>query len=294
MCKSGGKRSAISKWRLSSRTAAFCLLAPLLVGQNLNVKSELALGIVAFNRAQFGDAILHLQRVVTADPNSVTGHFYLAEAYDKMYSEACERNCVANERRRQRSIEEFNRALELEPSLIEAMKAIARRCDRSANADEADHYYRRALQVDPNDFEALYNLAVLGWQRSYQLRMLKRGELKLGRKKPLIHSPSCGEVRNQNLARIEESIALLQRADTVLQSVDAHAYMELLYRERAEIQCDDPSAYARDSATALNWARRACDTRHGGARIITSGASSERLLPGPQAPARGEAGACRD
>ena len=273
--------------------AAFCVLAAKLSGQSINVVTEIKVGIIAYNQAKYGEAILHLERVVAADPQSATAHFYLGEAYDRMYSRECRSNCIANERRRQRAMEEFHRALALDPSLTGAMKAIAWSNQGSANFDEADHYYRKALSVDPNDTEALYNLAVLGWTRSYQLRQVKKANLRLGEKSPLIHSRSCHEVRRENLARVEESIAMLERCGSIFENRDAQLYLNLLYRERAEIQCDNQSAYDEDSATAQKWARRACRMRGRDSSVAIRPISSERLQPSLLPAPAGDLGACK-
>ena len=273
--------------------ATFCVLAPKLGGQNLNVATEIKTGIIAYNNAKYGEAILHLERAVAADPQSATVHFYLGEAYDRMYLRDCRTNCVTNERRRQRAMEEFHRALTLEPSLTGAMKAIAWSNQGSANFGEADYYYRKALSIDPNDIEALYNLAVLGWTRSYQLRQVKKASLKLGQRSPLIHSAECHDVRSENLARVEESIAMLERCGRIFENRDAQLYLNLLYRERADIQCDNQSAYDQDSATAQKWARRACQTRGRGSSVITPAISSERLQPSLSPLPAGELGACK-
>lgn len=288
-----GKPTVISRWLIFTITLVACVMPPYLAGQNLNIASELSLGIAAFDRAKYGDAILHLQRVVTVDPQSATGHFYLAESYDKVYLEACEQNCVVNERRHQRAIEEFHRAYELNPSITESLKAIAWRYDQSNQAEQADRYYRKALAADPDDFEALYNLAVLNWRRSYELRREKRAELKLARTRPLINSPACVAIRRQNLPRVVESIGLLTRTETILESQDAQAYLGLLYRERADIQCGDQSGYDRDVHTAMEWDRRACKTGQRSHELIRT-TFSPRLSPGPPLRLRGEAGACRD
>ena len=284
--------TAIRRWLLVSITLALCLGSQL-VGQNLDIASELSLGIAAFDHAKYGEAILHLQRVVTVDPQSATGHFYLAEAYDKVYSENCERNCVANERRRQRALEEFQRAYELNPSITESLKAIAWRYDRINRRDEADRYYRKVLTAAPDDFEALYNLAVLNWRRSYELRQQKRADLKLARTEPLINSPACIAIRGQNLARVDESIGLLTRSEATLESRDVQEYLGLLYRERADIQCGDQSGYDRDAHTAMEWDRRACKTVQRSHELIWT-TFSPHLSPGPPLPPFGEAASCRD
>jgi len=281
--------STVAVRRILWLIVSLCLVTSHLTAQNFNIASELGLGISAFDKGKYGDAILHLERVVTHDPSSVTGRFYLAEAYDKTYSEDCVRNCAANERRRQRALEEYNRTFELDPSLIGALKAIAWRYDRDGHRDEAEGYYRKVVNVVPNDFEVLYNLAVLDWKRSYQFRAEKRSRLKLGRE-PLIHTFSCAEVRAGNLGRVEEGIALLERAVEIDESSDAQAHLSLLYREHADIQCENQSGYDRDLGAALQWARRACATRHRGRGIIIS--ASEHLWPAPALP--GQSAACPD
>ena len=73
------------------RSALICLMLGLgvtfqqLLGQNLNADSELRLGVAAYDKAEYKDAIDHLERVVTLSPKSVTGHFYLAKSYDSAY-----------------------------------------------------------------------------------------------------------------------------------------------------------------------------------------------------------------
>ena len=42
---------------------------------------------------------------------------------------------------------------------------------------------------------------------------------------------------------------------------DAMAYMNLLYRERADIQCGDPAAYDADLKSADKWVKVTIDVR---------------------------------
>ena len=191
-------------------------------------------------------------------------------------------------------MQEFEKVLEFDPSNTEALKVLGWRYSRKAKFDEADRYYRRALEVDPNDFEALYTLAVLQWTRSYQIRQQKRAELKVGQNNPFINSPSCTEIRIENLARIEDGMTLLKRAIELVKSYDAESYLSHLYRERADIQCSDQSAYDQDVNTAVQWARRACKTRRDPDRMTISCISTRCPLPAPPPPAAGQPGACPD
>jgi tetratricopeptide (TPR) repeat protein len=273
---------------------SLCITPTLLYSQNLNATAELNLGIAAYDGAKYSDAIDHLERAVALDPNAVSGHLYLAKAYDNAYGEECDWDCDANELRRMRAIEEFNKVLELDPSNTEALKTLAWRYHRSAKSEEAVPYYRRALEADPNDFEALYTLAVIQWQRSYQLRQQKRAELKIGRNKSLIDSPSCTEIRIENLAPVEEGMALLQRANDLVKSNDVETYLSLLYQERADIQCKDQSAHDEDVRTSVAWADRACKTRRNPKRMVINciGTSSRCPPPAPPPSEPGHKGNC--
>jgi tetratricopeptide (TPR) repeat protein len=264
------------------------------LGQNLNANSELSLGVAAYEKAEYHDAIEHLERVVTLSPKSVSGHFYLAKSYDNAYSEECDRNCDRNEQWRLRAIEEYDRVLELEPSNTEALKALGWRYYRMADFDKADHFYRKALEVNRNDFEALYTVAVIQWQHSYEIRIHKRGELKLESNKALINLPSCAEMRRVNLAHIEDAMSLLKRADELGQSYDVKAYISLLYRERADIQCGNQIAYDQDISAAIEWTRRACEARHKPDRATISCVSLRCPPLAPPASGPGQAGGCSD
>lgn len=281
------------RWALLSFTLALGLAIPQMLAQNSSADSELTLGIAAYGKARYSDAIDHLERAVTLNPKAVTGHFYLAESYDSAYSEECDWNCDANERRRARAIEEYNKVLELEPSNTEAMKALAWHYFHSAQYDEADRLYRKVLDVAPNDFEALYTLAVIQWQRSYQIRAQRRAELKLGRNKALINLPSCFEIRNINLAQIEEGMSLLTRAPGIVEYADVKAFLSLLYRARADIQRGDQSAYDQDVNTALEWTRRAREPRYKPDRVSIP-CVSLRCPPAPPLVGPGQPGGCPD
>src|SRR5689334_5381089 len=85
------------RWPLLIFTLALGLAVPQMLAENSNAESELKLGIATYGKAKYSDAIEHLERAVTLNPRTVTGHFYLAESYDGAYSEECDHDCEANE-----------------------------------------------------------------------------------------------------------------------------------------------------------------------------------------------------
>ena len=64
------------------------------------------------------------------------------------------------------------------------------------------------------------------------------------------------------MPNIQEGIDNLNKALQLRPDYDdAMAYMNLMYRERADVQCDDPSARAADLKTADEWVIRPWPSR---------------------------------
>jgi hypothetical protein len=61
-------------------------------------------------------------------------------------------------------------------------------------------------------------------------------------------------LREKNSANIQEGIDNLNKALQLRPDYDdAMAYMNLMYRERADVQCDDAAARSADLKTADEW-----------------------------------------
>jgi TPR repeat protein len=219
--------------------------------------------MAAYEKSQFQDAAKHLEQAVALAPDSVRARLYLANTYDQLYCETCEceSNCDVNDHWRIVAIAAYKKVLELEPANTQALNHLAHRFLWHADYDEAEHYYRRSIEADTNNTEALYTLAYLGWFRSYKLRTEKRATFNLERRQSLIRLPICADVRTQNLARVEESMSLLARTLRIINAPEAIDYMALLYQERADIQCGDAAARRRDLKNSALWERRGCKTR---------------------------------
>src|SRR5260370_27229253 len=72
----------------------------------------------------------------------------------------------------------------------------------------------------------------------------------------------CPEMRGKNTANVQEGIDNLNKALKLRPDYDdAMAYMNLMYRERADIQCDDPAAGAADLKTADDWVDKTMATK---------------------------------
>ena len=61
---------------------------------------------------------------------------------------------------------------------------------------------------------------------------------------------------------VEDGIAKLQKALELRPDYDdAMAYLNLMYRERADLECDNPAARAADLKTADDWVDKTLATK---------------------------------
>lgn len=79
---------------------------------------------------------------------------------------------------------------------------------------------------------------------------------------PLKDKKVCAAVKAHNAPIVEEGLGLLNKALQLRQDYDdAMAYTNLLYRERADYECDDPAARAADLKTADGWVDKTIATK---------------------------------
>lgn len=232
-----------------------------LFAQTPDARTELTLGIAAYEKGVYEEAIQHLEHVVSLNPRAVNGHFYLAMVYDEMFLPAVEPG-DENGHWSRLAIQEYKKVLQLEPTHENASKRLAHVFFELARYGEAENYYRKAATLDANDPEALYGIAVIDWVQTYRLLSEKRASLRLAPKQSLIGSAYCHEGRRRNLDRVDEGLKLLAKVLQLRNDVEAQAYMAVFYQERAEIQCGDPSAYKRDQSSAKQWWTRSCEALH--------------------------------
>src|SRR5499427_6850615 len=128
--------------------------------------------------------------------------------------------------------------------------------------DDAKTYYRKALEADPNDPEPYYSVAVIDWTQTYQPRMEERAKLGLKPEEPLKDKKVCASLKDKNMPNVQDGIDNLNKALQLRPDYDdAMAYMNLMYRERADIQCDNPDARTADLKAADEWLDKNMATR---------------------------------
>ena len=218
----------------------------------LKARDQLNKGVQSYKNARYEESIEHFRNAVTLDPTLLNARIYLATAYAQQYVPGAETD--ENKRFAAKAIEEYKNVLTADPKNINSVKGIAYLFLQQKQFDEAKKYYNQAVQIDPNDPESYYSVAFIDWTEAYKFRQDERNKLGMKPTDPLKDKKVCALVKNHNSAMVEEGIGLLTKSLQLRQDYDdAMAYMNLLYRERADYECDDPTARAADVKAADGW-----------------------------------------
>jgi tetratricopeptide (TPR) repeat protein len=242
--------------------AAAVLTAALLTATGCNklkARDQLNKGVQAYKAARFEQAIEHFKNAVELDPNLSVAKLYLATAYTGQYIPGVESE--ENTRMAEQAIDQYRQVLASNPDSqykLTCLKGIASLYFNMKKLDDSKDYYRQALAVDPNDPEIYYSIGVIDWTETYQKSQEAKGALGLKvddeYKKDKPSAEVCQQVKAANEPKITEGLDVLQKAvDLRPDYDDAMAYLNLLFRRRADIQCDDPEARAADLKTADEW-----------------------------------------
>ena len=243
-------------------------------------REELNLGVRAYKNAEYDDAIQHFQRSELLDPGLCNTKLYLATAYAQLYVPGVDsEENVANAKR---AIDQYQATLACEPHSVNALKGIAFLNMQLKKFEDAKQKYREALKLDDADPELYYSTGVIDWTEAYSnsakaktgidARTTKaskktdaddeESEDQPAREETLSRDPGCPDLRRQNIAVVEDGIQMLTRAVDLRKDYDdAMVYINLLYRERANIECGDRAAVAADLKKADEWADLAMQAR---------------------------------
>jgi tetratricopeptide (TPR) repeat protein len=229
----------------------------------LRARDQLNKGVASYKNAKYEEAIDHFQQAVSLDPALGVARLYLATAYAQQYIpgvEAEDNMSMGNQ-----AIDQYKKVLEGSPgkeSQINSNKGIAYIYLNMKKFDDAKTYYRKALEVDPNDPEPYYSVGVIDWTQTYQPRMEERAKLGLKPEEPLKDKKVCAELKEKNWGNIQDGIDALNKALQLRPDYDdAMAYMNLMYREKADVECDDPAQRAADLKTADEWVDKTMATK---------------------------------
>ena len=249
-------------------------------------QEELSLGTKAYKSANYEEAIEHFHRAELLDPGLCKAKLYLATAYAQEYVPGVDaEDNVANAKK---AIETYQATLECDPHSVISVKGIAFLNMQLKKFEEAKQGCKQALTFDDKDPELYYSVGVIDWTEAYGNSMKAKSRMDARAaetdkktddedededetsesddqqppEEPLSLDPACPDLRRQNMAGVEDGIQMLTRAMELRKDYDdAMAYMNLLYRERAKIECGNGSAVAADLKKADGWSDLAMQAR---------------------------------
>jgi len=233
----------------------------------LRARDQLNKGVQSYKNAKYEDAIEHFKNAVELDPSLTNARLYLATAYAQQYIPGAD--SPDNNRYAEQAIEVFKQVLDLHPpkeQQVHSLKGIASLYFNMKKFEQAKEYYQKVTELDPNDPETYYSIAVIDWTQAYQRRMDERAKLGLKPTDELKDKKDCAEflktVKAENEPQVQNGIQELKKAlDLRPDYDDAMAYLNLLYREQADLQCDDPDARKADLKTADDWVDKTMATK---------------------------------
>jgi len=253
------------------KVAAWCgvvLMAAAMCGCNkLRARDQLNKGVGAYRNAQFQQAIKHFQTAIDLDPSLLMARLYLATAYFQLYvpsGDSPENLKIADQ-----TIDAFNDVLKYDPENVNAISSIATVYYYQKKFDKAKELQMRRLKIkeDENNPEVYYWIGQLDWDVAYPRRMQLRKDLNIANpidsRKPDIFPPIPAKDREKlaedNGPLVDEGINMLQKAvDLKPDYVEAISYLNLMYREKSDLEPDESSRMA-DIAKANELSVKATD-----------------------------------
>ena len=238
----------------------------------LRSRDKINRGIAAYKGAKYADAVELFKQAVALDASNVNGRLYLATAYMSQYIPGAE--SPENMQLAKQAKEEFSKVLESHPKDTTALASLASLCYQQAQGmpdldakikklDEAKEWYLKLIDADPQSKEAFYSLAVIDWVKWYAAWMKARADLGMKPEEsgPLKDKKVKAELKEKYSAVIEDGVKNLDQALKIDPNYDdAMAYMNLLIRERADLD-DSSDQYKKDVEVADNWVQKALDTK---------------------------------
>jgi tetratricopeptide (TPR) repeat protein len=238
----------------------------------LRSRDQLNRGVQAYKSARYPDAVEFFKKSVALDPSNLTPRLYLATAYMSQYIPGAE--SPDNLQLAKQAKEEFLKVLEKDQNDKTALASLASLSYQQAQGmpdleaklkklDEAKEWYLKLIAADPQNKEGFYSLGVIDWVKWYAAWMKSRADLGMKPEEPgpLKDKKVKADLKENYSAVIEDGIKNLQKAlDIDPNYDDAMAYMNLLIRERADLD-DTPEQYKRDVDTADGWVQKALDTK---------------------------------
>jgi tetratricopeptide (TPR) repeat protein len=248
-------------------TALVVALAGLVLSMSgcdrLAARDQLNKGVEAYKSQRYEEAIGHFQKATQLDPSLPMAKSYLATALAQNVIPGLD--TPENLKTAQQSVDIFKQVLADNPHDVNSMKQIAGIYFSIKKLDDAKEWQKKVLAEDPKDPEAAYTVGVIDWTEAHEntLKALVpngfnddgEGNAKVPKKVMLPLKELNGPLVDEGLQYLNQAVANRPNYD------DAMAYLNLIYRRKADVDFGDDAARKADVASADEWRTKAMGTR---------------------------------
>ena len=244
---------------LTASAILFAINFTVVFAQTPSATDEMRAGVLAYKFLDYSGAVEHFKTALEINPDLTQARLFLATAYAQQYIAGDDSE--ANVAMAEQAIDEFKKVLSGKPTETEEYKSVVPIASLSFNLkrfNEAREYYGKAIELNPTEARNYFMIGLIDWTEASNSRNKARSELGLTESQMISKPEACVSLRAQNQQKVEDGIQHLQKAlDLQPDFDDAMGYMNLLYRERAEYDCDDPEARKADLKAADEWVDKA-------------------------------------
>lgn len=241
----------------------------------LAARDQLNKGVEAYKSAHYEEAIGHFQKATQLDPKLPMAKTYLATALAQNVVPGLE--TPENMKNAMQAVDLFKEVLDKDPNDINSIKQIAGIYYSVKKTDDAKTWQKKVLEKDPHDPEAAYTIGVIDWDLAHKNVLSVLGSANLnddGNGNSKAPKKVMDELKTKNGALVDEGLQYLNQAVANRQNYDdAMAYLNLIYRRKADVDFGNAGAVKDDLAKAEEWRTKAMGVRK---------ANEEKKNQGPQ------------
>ncbi|HUN84568.1 MAG TPA: tetratricopeptide repeat protein [Terracidiphilus sp.] len=229
----------------------------------LEARDQLNKGVESYKAGKYEEAINHFQKATELDPSLPMAKSYLATALSQNIVPGLD--TPDNLKTADQAISIFQDVLAKDPNDVNSMKQIAGIYFNVKKLDDAKAWQKKVLAVQPKDPEAAYTVGVIDWTKAHEnvlKALVPAGINDDGEGNTKAPKKIMDEIKQENAPLVEEALQYLNQAvEDRANYDDAMAYLNLVYRRKADLDYGDPAAVKEDLAQAEEWRTKAMGTR---------------------------------
>src|SRR5215469_682801 len=213
----------------------------------LKARDRLNKGVNAYKNGQFDQAFEYFKEAKSLDPSLTNAQLYLATAYASQYVPGAPSQ--ANIDNGNQAIAEFKNILATDQNNLAAIDGIGSILYNMGGSpfdanklNDSKQYHEKHIQIKPEDPEPYYWVGVIDWSLAFRANKDMRDDYNKTAKKSIRENDPMPPALAMQFAEkygsvVDDGISNLQKAMTLRSEYDdAMAYLNLLYRQKADME----------------------------------------------------------